>query len=247
MSSSGTPVKNKGIIRLISAHLDVRRNKGHKVHLQYVKGHSGDIGNDGADAMANLGALLPEVEERDWDQLEKDLKKIEKTSQVVKAAPIEVEEPDIRAKIRKVSSVPKNTDVRDANRSKSSAVPTPEPISNPALVMSQPLLRNPPISSLRYPSSHTPPLAPGNDRVPTTHAPPDDPALLNSAKNGSSSRHPVMKVLAVVPPLIPIRAQDINVNVSVYFTLLCTVRFLAFMQDYADCLDDDDWANDLTD
>jgi hypothetical protein len=44
-----------------------------KIRLQHVKGHSGDVGNDGADAMANIGTLLPVVEDRDWEALEMKL------------------------------------------------------------------------------------------------------------------------------------------------------------------------------
>lgn len=37
------------------------------MHLKYVKGHSGDTGNDGADGLAVSGCGYPEVGERDWD------------------------------------------------------------------------------------------------------------------------------------------------------------------------------------
>ncbi|KAF8913215.1 ribonuclease H-like domain-containing protein, partial [Gymnopilus junonius] len=52
-TSSGDDVKNAGIIRCISKHLDIRAKLGQRVQLEYVKGHSGEVGNDGADAMAN--------------------------------------------------------------------------------------------------------------------------------------------------------------------------------------------------
>jgi len=65
-SSSNQPVKNVGIIQLIDAHLARRGRWGQRVELEYVKGHSGDIGNDGADMQANMGAMLGEVPERDW-------------------------------------------------------------------------------------------------------------------------------------------------------------------------------------
>jgi ribonuclease HI len=66
-------VKNAAIIRCISTYLDIRSKLGQKVVLEYVKGHSGDLGNDGADAMANQGALLPPTPERDWGALEQQL------------------------------------------------------------------------------------------------------------------------------------------------------------------------------
>ncbi|KAF6754361.1 ribonuclease H-like domain-containing protein [Ephemerocybe angulata] len=67
-NSKGEPVKNDGIIRLIEAHLDRRGKFGQKVRFAYVKGHSGDVGNDGADYQANLGAMMPFVAERDWKE-----------------------------------------------------------------------------------------------------------------------------------------------------------------------------------
>ncbi|KAF8956085.1 ribonuclease H-like domain-containing protein, partial [Flammula alnicola] len=70
-NSLGGPVKNAGIIRCISLNLDIRSRLGQKVVLEYVKGHSGDTGNDGADLMANQGATLYSAAERDWESLEK--------------------------------------------------------------------------------------------------------------------------------------------------------------------------------
>ncbi|KDR85557.1 hypothetical protein GALMADRAFT_35681, partial [Galerina marginata CBS 339.88] len=54
-TAAGTPVKNAGIIRCISKHIDIRSKSGQKVVLEYVKGHSGFVGNEGADEMANRG------------------------------------------------------------------------------------------------------------------------------------------------------------------------------------------------
>lgn len=42
-----------------------------QVHLQYVRGHVGEEGNEGADRLANMGALRPEAPERDWEALER--------------------------------------------------------------------------------------------------------------------------------------------------------------------------------
>lgn len=74
-SATGAPVKNAGIIRCISAHLNIRGKMGQKVILEYVKGHSGDTGNDGADLMANQGAIKPQIDERPWEQIEVQLKR----------------------------------------------------------------------------------------------------------------------------------------------------------------------------
>ncbi|KAF5384883.1 hypothetical protein D9615_001108 [Tricholomella constricta] len=73
-TSTGGSVKNLAVIQYLSALLGVRGQFGQTVHLQYVKGHSGDRGNDGADAQANLGALLPPVPERDWAKAEREVK-----------------------------------------------------------------------------------------------------------------------------------------------------------------------------
>ncbi|KAI0958123.1 hypothetical protein AcW1_006296 [Taiwanofungus camphoratus] len=70
-SASGQPVKNAALIRYLSALLDERGRQGQKVHLQYVRGHVGEEGNEGADRLANMGALRPEAPERDWEALER--------------------------------------------------------------------------------------------------------------------------------------------------------------------------------
>ncbi|KAJ7610863.1 ribonuclease H-like domain-containing protein, partial [Roridomyces roridus] len=55
INSSGQPVKNAPLIRYIQAHLEARKRRDQQVKLSYVKGHSGDRGNDGADYQANIG------------------------------------------------------------------------------------------------------------------------------------------------------------------------------------------------
>ncbi|KNZ76361.1 Ribonuclease H [Termitomyces sp. J132] len=72
-TSGGNPVKNVEIIKYVSALLEVRALVGQPVRMEYVKGHSGDRGNDGADAQANKGALLPSVPERDWAKAKQEL------------------------------------------------------------------------------------------------------------------------------------------------------------------------------
>lgn len=62
-------MKNAPLIRYISALLDDHARHGRKVRLQYIKGHAGHEGNEGADMLAGQGAEMPEVEERDWQEL----------------------------------------------------------------------------------------------------------------------------------------------------------------------------------
>lgn len=85
-TASGEPVKNAPLIRYLSALLDLRAREGQKVtastlpqlcrvytpfqiHLQYIKGHAGHEGNEGADRQANIGATMPLEPERDWEAL----------------------------------------------------------------------------------------------------------------------------------------------------------------------------------
>jgi len=49
-TAAKTPVKNEDLWRRLEAALSK-----HKIEWKWVKGHSGDTGNDRADALANLG------------------------------------------------------------------------------------------------------------------------------------------------------------------------------------------------
>lgn len=51
-SASGQPVKNQDLWQLLDQALMVNT---HKINWHWVKGHSGDPGNDRADALANKG------------------------------------------------------------------------------------------------------------------------------------------------------------------------------------------------
>lgn len=56
-----------------------RRANAHQiVRFEHVRGHSGILGNEGADALATAGAHLPILAERDWDKLRSDLEEGEK-------------------------------------------------------------------------------------------------------------------------------------------------------------------------
>lgn len=57
------------LIMYMDALLSLRGRSGQQVRLQYVRGHVGEVGNEGADALAVRGTKLNEVEEPDWDTL----------------------------------------------------------------------------------------------------------------------------------------------------------------------------------
>ncbi|KAF9532113.1 ribonuclease H-like domain-containing protein, partial [Crepidotus variabilis] len=74
-NSSGQPVKNRGVIECIDKMIKIRNWKGQAVDLVYVKGHSGHVGNDGADFMANIGTTKSPLPDRDWEALLQKLTK----------------------------------------------------------------------------------------------------------------------------------------------------------------------------
>ncbi|TDL15138.1 ribonuclease H-like protein [Rickenella mellea] len=74
-TASGDPVKNAPVIRYLAALIDDRARSGQKVCFRHVKGHAGIEGNEGADAEANSGAVLPVVAERDWVGLREGLER----------------------------------------------------------------------------------------------------------------------------------------------------------------------------
>lgn len=104
MTKEGQPVKNAGIIRCISAYLTIRGRLGQKAVLEYVKGHSGDVGNDGADLMANRGSTMSELEDRDWDALEQELEEQIRDMYNVSKTNVQCDsEVEHRSKMRKLS------------------------------------------------------------------------------------------------------------------------------------------------
>jgi len=75
ITSQGTPVKNVKLIMYMDALFSMRRRSGQEVRLEHVRGHAGEVGNEGADALAVHGAKLAEIDEPDWDALRLQLGK----------------------------------------------------------------------------------------------------------------------------------------------------------------------------
>ncbi|TFK41995.1 ribonuclease H-like domain-containing protein [Crucibulum laeve] len=150
LNTQGEPVKNAAVIRYLSALLDARALNGQIIRIQYVKGHAGIVGNEGADDEANKGARLPPVPERDWETLEKNLREQEaKLDRDVEPAPLqvqdleageEVESIELPTKIRRIhlpptESLKSSTPSNDAN----SAIPgTPSHSTTTAQSLSVP-------------------------------------------------------------------------------------------------------------
>jgi len=65
-TASGDAVKNAGMIRYLLALLSLRATQGEMTVFEHVRGHSNNVGNDGADALAKRGATQPIIPERDW-------------------------------------------------------------------------------------------------------------------------------------------------------------------------------------
>lgn len=82
-TANGQSVKNAKLIRYLAALLYAREQAGPKVVFKHVRGHVGIEGNECADRLANDGTLQPELPERDWEQLIRDLKKKPRTSGTV--------------------------------------------------------------------------------------------------------------------------------------------------------------------
>jgi RNase H len=71
----------QGMIRLALAMLSLRSMEGAKVEFVHVRGHSGDLGNEGADYLARVGATRAAVDDYDWDTMreavEKDIRDLQ--------------------------------------------------------------------------------------------------------------------------------------------------------------------------
>lgn len=69
-TSDGGVAKNQDLIKYIEALMHRRdRSSRRGVHFVWVKGHAGKVGNERADALANRGALMPAVADRDYAAL----------------------------------------------------------------------------------------------------------------------------------------------------------------------------------
>ncbi|KAI0317521.1 ribonuclease H-like domain-containing protein, partial [Amylostereum chailletii] len=73
----GEPVANQPMIKYLTALLALRLRRGQDVELKWVKGHAGNVGNEGADKLAVDGYDLPMIEERDWMALRDETDEIE--------------------------------------------------------------------------------------------------------------------------------------------------------------------------
>ncbi|KAH7886221.1 ribonuclease H-like domain-containing protein [Phlebopus sp. FC_14] len=70
LAADGKPVKNRALIKYLTALLHARRTTSQVVEFEHVRGHVGIQGNEAADQLANLGATKPVMPERDWQKLE---------------------------------------------------------------------------------------------------------------------------------------------------------------------------------
>ncbi|KAL1694901.1 ribonuclease H-like domain-containing protein [Schizophyllum commune] len=110
--ANGEPVLNVGLIKYIDSLLEFRSRLGHKVRLEHVRGHSGVPGNEGADKLAVAGYSNPVEGERDWEQLERDVRAriaaVEEKIAEKRRAPVEVAgtpgTPNSRTKFQRVDS-----------------------------------------------------------------------------------------------------------------------------------------------
>jgi len=240
-NAQGEPVKNAGIIRCTSIYLEIRARYRQKIRLQHVKGHSGDVGNDGADSLANRGALLPAVKERDWEALALKLSEQLEQSSVetsgIEPVPMEVQDMDDvvedtaveipSSKMRKTS--PDSYDRTTMAIATSSAI---KPVATEAS----------PLTSSRSTSNLLPVSAPRDEKMGVAAVSPaqcsgpqsiplESPATVSQTSFETIRNKKVsLKVIYALPPFVPVKYEDVNFD------------------DYTDCvLDDEDLAKELSD
>jgi hypothetical protein len=72
------------------ALISKRKRASQQVEFEYVAGHSGEPGNEGADALAVRGCKLPEAETRNWVEMRRKLEKeLKRKKAAVIAAPVD--------------------------------------------------------------------------------------------------------------------------------------------------------------
>lgn len=162
--------------------------------FEYVKGHSGDVGNDGADEMANIGAMQIGVPERDWEALTKAL--IEQS--LGRHASIIPPELTILA--------PSAEELQAAEESAETSEP---PTKAPKLAVE--VAPSIPGHNVASTSSSLVKATVAPSRVVVAATPRESSNIM--------SNHPVhgkspLKVIYVRPPLVPVKVEDINLNVS---------------------------------
>lgn len=86
-NAAGKPVANISTILYLDALIQECHQEGQTINLEYVKGHDGDPGNEGADFQANRGCELPPVPERDWTTLEREVLARMRASRTAKQIP----------------------------------------------------------------------------------------------------------------------------------------------------------------
>lgn len=82
-TSQGTRVKNSELVMYADALISMREQAGQRVLFQYVPGHAGEVGNEGADALAVRGSKLREVHTRNWGELKLQLEEATKKKTAV--------------------------------------------------------------------------------------------------------------------------------------------------------------------
>ena len=239
-TGQGEAVKNAGIIRCTSIQLDIRARFQQKIRLQYVKGHSGNIGNDGADAMANKGALLPPVEELDWEAIESKLLKLLEQSSVetsdVEPVPTEVHD---------IDDVVGNTavEIRSSKMRRSSS-DFHEQESGTTMAVAN--LKPTPYSTNLLPESapHDEMMGVARPQVMLL----ESPATVSQTDFETIRDKKIsLKVICALPPFVPVKHEEVNFDVGEL--VFAHQLYLIFQQqDYMDCiLDDGDLAKELSD
>ncbi|KAF8266269.1 ribonuclease H-like domain-containing protein [Lactarius quietus] len=85
----GTPVKNSELVMYADALISWRKRAGQQVKFQYVPGHAGKPGNEGADALAVNGCKLRVADPRNWDELRHQLENRPRENMNVVAEPVD--------------------------------------------------------------------------------------------------------------------------------------------------------------